>query len=98
MRRKGERPIIRRLEIWSPAHPVARAIATGDHWFGAWQRQNAIPFARLARQTGISEDRLEAMNRGDSLTRNEADALARAFGISTADLIASMPDAELVRE
>lgn len=98
MRRKGERPIPRRLDEWSPAHPVAHAIATGSKWFTAWQVQKCTPVDKLARQTGISPTRLLTIDAGDHVSRAEIDALARAWTISSADLIASMPDPALVRD
>ena len=98
MRRKGEKPIPRLLDRWSPAHPVAHAIATGSPWFQAWQMQKCTPTVRLARQTGIAAARLAAIGAGDRLSRAELDALARAWTISAGDLIASLPDPGLVEE
>lgn len=95
-RRKGERPIPRLLDSWSPKHPVAHAIATGSSWFGAWAMQKAIPQAALARQTGISTARLTAIDHGDRVSRAELDALARAWCISSCDLAASMPEPDLL--
>lgn len=97
-RRKGERPIARPLDSFSHDHPVARCIREGDPWFYAWQRQRATPFERLARQTGIAAARLMTISRGDRVSRAEVDALARAWEISTGDLIASMPSPDLVQE
>lgn len=97
-RRKGERPIVRPLDGWSHDHPVARCIREGDPWFYAWQRQRATPMERLARQTGISVPRLMTISRGDRVSRAEVDALARAWEISSGDLIASMPSPDLVQE
>jgi hypothetical protein len=95
-RRKGERPIPVQLDQWSPDHPVARAIQTGDGWFGAWQRQKCLPWVKLSRLTGIPEQRFIAIERGGPLSRSELDALARAWSVSASDLIASMPSPDLV--
>ncbi|WP_157215879.1 hypothetical protein [Flavisphingomonas formosensis] len=98
MRRKGERTIPQQLDLWSPAHPVAHAIATGSAWFHAWQMQKCTPVVQLAKQTGIAAARLAGIAAGDRLSRAEIDALARAWTISAADLIASLPDPALVRD
>lgn len=95
-RRKGERPIARPLDRWSDDHPVARTIRDGDKWFYAWLRQRATPMAKLARQTGISLPRLMTIDSGGQVSRAEVDALARAWDISSGDLIASMPSPDLV--
>lgn len=92
MRRKGERPLAKRLDSWSPEHPVAHMIATGSGWFDAWIMQKSTPLVRLARQTGISTARLMTIHAGDRVSRAEIDALACAWSISAGDLIASMPD------
>ena len=69
---------------------MAHAIATGSYWFSAWMEQKATPIGALAKQTGISAARLLAIDAGDSLSRAELDALARAWAISAGDLIASI--------
>lgn len=95
-RRKGERPIAVLLDAWSDSHPVAHAIRTGDVWFGAWQRQKCLPLAKLSRLTGIPVPRLMTLERGESIARSEVEALSRAWSVSAADLIASMPAPDLV--
>lgn len=95
-RRKGERPIPIQLDQWAHDHPVAHAIRTGDTWFGAWQRQKCIPLAKLSRMTGIPVQRFSAIHYNGPLSRAELDALACAWSVSAADLIASMPTPGLV--
>ncbi|BAV65774.1 hypothetical protein [Sphingobium cloacae] len=95
-RHKGARPLVRHLDSWSEGHPVAHAIRTGDCWFGAWQRQACMPLAKLSRLTGIPIQRFSAIEYGGPVSRAEVDALARAWSISTADLIASIPNADQV--
>jgi len=95
-RRKGKRPIARPLDRWSDDHPVARTTREGDKWSYAWLRQRATPMAKLAQQTGISLPRLMTIDRGGQVSRAEVDALARAWDISSGDLIASMPSPDLV--
>lgn len=97
MRRKGEKPLPVRLDAWTADHPVANSIADGSDWFDAWLMQRATPIARLAKQTGISGTRLLTIAAGDQVSQAEVDALARAWSISSADLIASMPDKSVVR-
>ena len=95
-RRKGEKPVIAPLDRWSPDHPVAHMIATGSKWFSAWVAQKATPIFQLARKTGIKPARLMALEMGDYISRAELDAISVAWGVSTGDLIASMPDPSLV--
>lgn len=90
MRRKGERPIPISLDHWHRKHPVARTIATGSHWFEAWLMQNNTPLIRLEVLTGIPKRRFIAIQLGDDVSRAEIDALARAWSISSNDLIASI--------
>lgn len=97
-RRKGERPVPQQLDRWAPDHPVAHMVKTGTRWFSAWQMQKCVATSRLAKMTGMSERRLEAISRGDYLSRAELDALAIAWGVSAGDLIASMPSPHLVVE
>jgi hypothetical protein len=78
MRRKGERPVAKLLDSWSPTHPVSRAIATGSTWFQAWAEQKGTPLGKLTRSTGMSQARLLAIDGGDRLSRAELDALAIA--------------------
>ncbi len=94
--RKGEQPVPRQLDRWSPGHPVARVIASGTRWFDAWVGQKTTHYARLEKLTGIPARRLNTLSEGGSVSRAEVDALARAWCVSTADLIASMPDPSVV--
>lgn len=91
-RRKGERPIERPLDRFTPDHPVARTISQGDHWFYAWLAQKSTPLVRLARITGIPAERFFPIQRGGDVSRAELDALARAWSVSTQDLIRSMAE------
>jgi hypothetical protein len=96
MRRKGERRVPTRLVEITPASPVVRSIAEGDHWFNAWVAEACTPWARLARMTGIPSSRFYAFMAGDRISRAEIDALARAWSVSGADLISTLPDPSLV--
>ena len=84
------------LDRWAPDHPVAHMISTGTQWFTAWQMQKCVATFRLAKITGMSERRLEAISRGDCISRAELGALAIAWGVSAGDLIASMTTPHLV--
>lgn len=95
MARRRNVPIIPR-PLHTDATVVARRIETGDNWFTAWQQQMATPWSKLARLTGISQARFAAISHGDSVSRPELEALAKAWGASTEALIASMPDASIV--
>lgn len=90
MRRKGERLIPKKLERWDEHGHIAQSIATGTHWLDAWLMQNGTPYVRLSALTGIPIQRFPAITRGDAVSRAELDALARAWSMSTGDLIASI--------
>jgi hypothetical protein len=90
MRHKGQRAIPITLDQWSSSHPVAADIRDGTHWFHAWLAQKCTPYARLAKLTGIPPRRFDAILRGDLVSRAEIDALARAWSVSTNDLIKSI--------
>jgi len=98
MRRKGERRIPKRLRVLTPDAPVLRNIAEGSHWFYAWLSEECTPLAPLSRLTGIPPRRLDAINAGDRVSRAEIDALARAWSVSSEDLISTLPDPTLVVE
>jgi len=98
MRRKGERPVPKRLAVLAPDSPVRRLMAEGDHWFDAWVAEASTPWARLARDTGIPIRRFIAISGGGHLSRTELEALARAWSVSSTDLISTLPDLSLVVE
>lgn len=96
MRRKGEQPVAKRLVRITETSPVVIAIAEGDHWFDAWVAEACTPWGKLARLTGIPGPRFTAIRRGDKISRAEVDALARAWSVSSEDLISTLPDRDLV--
>ncbi|NML88386.1 hypothetical protein HHL26_04810 [Sphingobium sp. TB-6] len=97
-RRKGERPVDK-SQFYAPydeTHPVARAIRTGSRWFEAWQFQNALPTVRLAKLTGIPQPRISELHYGAAVTEAEVSALAAAYGVQPSDIIASLPNPQLL--
>lgn len=96
MTHKGQKPVLVKLDRWTPSHPVANAIATGSYWFAAWMEQKATPLGMLSKQTAISAPGLLAIDAGDRVSRAELDALAWAWSASTGDLIASIGDATTI--
>jgi hypothetical protein len=90
--RKGEQPVSKQVVSWSPDHPVAHNMARGSEWFSAWIGQMATPYDRLAKKTRILVARLQEIDHGAVITRAEIEALAKAWWITPAGLIASMPD------
>jgi len=97
-RRKGERPIDKSqfCRPYDETHPVAHAIRTGSRWFLAWQFQYGFSDARLVKQLGIAPDRLRQLDHGAPVLQAEVDALAAAYGVQPSDIIASLPDPELL--
>lgn len=92
-RRKGERPVARPLDRFHDGHPVAHRLRTGDHWMQAWVGQKSTPLSVLTRATGIPVPRLLSIMPGAEVSRAELDALARAWSISTGDLVISIGEA-----
>lgn len=90
-RRKGEKPVERRIAPLTPSSPVMRMIADGDRWFYAFMFQYSTPLYRLAKETGISQDRLQMIAAGEAITHDEVDALARAWWVTSEDLIGALP-------
>lgn len=97
-RRKGAAKLPRDLYYrpYDEAHPVARAIATGSHWFDAWCFQYALTWPRLKRATGITPARAMQIARGAPIAPAELVDLAKACGVQPPDIIASLPDAALL--
>ena len=82
------------LDHYSDRHPVAHMIATGSYWVSAWLAQKSTPLAALARTTGIPIARLSTIStKGTEVSRAEIDALARAWSVSSEDLIRSIDGA-----
>lgn len=96
MRRKGEQPVVKREDHWTPTHPVGHMIRTGSRWFSAWRVYKGYPIERLARASGIAVGRIWAVEMGGALARDELDALADVWLISADDLIASMPSPDML--
>ena len=97
-RRKGEKRLAKPLMTITPETAVVRSIVGGTPWFHAWMVQECTPLASLARKTGIPLARIEALEHGGRVSGAEVDALARAWCVSSADLISTMPDPSLLVE
>ena len=96
MRRKGERPVAMSWPAYGPWHPVARMIARGDRWLLAWTMQSCVPYERLAKRTGLSIERIFAIEQGSSLNLAELQALADAWKADLTSVIASLPNRSLL--
>lgn len=79
------------------------AVVAGDahdrrwrHMVQPWTFQQSTPLVRLARMTGLTVARLDAIEHGDRVSRDEIDALARAWSVSAEGLIGTLPDRSLV--
>ncbi|MGE4321757.1 MAG: helix-turn-helix domain-containing protein [Sphingobium sp.] len=80
------------------AHPVAHAIRTGSGWFDAWQFQHGYGDAALAKATGLAPARIRLLSLGDRVRMSEIDLLAVAYGVQPSDIIASLPDPDLLQQ
>ena len=89
MTKPGELP-------WNPYEAVAQAMATGDSWLFAWCSQSNVPFRRLDREAKIPDWRLAELDHGSPATRDEIDALAKAWRIDADDIIGTLPSGALV--
>lgn len=92
VRRKGERPVPKKIRDYLPGHPVARRIAEGDPWLNAWIGQMATPWPTLTRKARIASERLEQLNRGADPTDAEIEALAGVWRVPPAGLRASIEE------
>ncbi|WP_199555291.1 hypothetical protein [Sandaracinobacteroides hominis] len=97
-RRKGERPVQKRLADAHLVNLMRRSIASGSDWFQAWQGQECTPLHQLSKLTGIPTRRLQTLPYGGAVSRAEIDALARAWCVSTSDLISTLPNPALIVE
>lgn len=98
MRRVADHRPARAWPDWGPQHPVARTIATGNHWLDAWTAETSTPWDRLERTSGVSVGRLMAMASGGRLTRAELDKPAAAWKADAAQVIASLGDPLLLAD
>jgi len=96
-RRKGEKPVVHSLLLWSKDGPIAHKIKTGDHWLYAWIAQQAVPMPTLSRRSGVSLDRLDALWRGHDAAADELEALSGPFCTDVASLRASIAFERAVR-
>jgi hypothetical protein len=95
MRRKGEKKVGKHWPPYDDKHPIAHRIRTGDNWFYAWMAETA-PLVILEKRSGIPFGRLLGIDLYDKVTRAEVDALARAWGAPLEDVLASIPDPQMV--
>lgn len=90
--RKGERPVEKIERPYDPSHPVASAIADGDHWLDAWLGQMCTPWDMITRKTGISQERIEALTDDDMPTDAEIAALAKLWWTTAEGLRVSIAE------
>lgn len=85
-------------EPYGPDHVIARSIGEGTPWFNAWVFQYCTNYPTLKKLTGITIERADALSRGATITRAELDVLAKACGAQPSDIIASLPDPQLLKD
>jgi hypothetical protein len=97
MRRKGEKAVVHPPVEWSERCTIAQMIRSGDSWLYAWFVQTNIRgIEKLAKQATISEERLNALWRGEEPTDSELEVLAGPFRTDSASLRASVEYARAV--
>jgi hypothetical protein len=91
MRRKGEKAVVHPPVEWSETCTIAQMIRSGDGWFYAWFVQtNNRGIEKLAKQAAISEERLNALWRGEEPTDRELEVLVGPFRTDARSLRASV--------
>jgi hypothetical protein len=96
-RRKGELPIVKTVRDYTPGHPVAKMIATGDFWVNAWIVQMTTPWTIIAKRTGIKERRLRAFEAGSVPSPAEIDGLAALWHVPPEGLRQSIDSSNALR-
>ena len=81
---------------WNPFQAVAQAMAAGDSWLFAWSTQSSVPFRRLHREAKVPDWRLTEIDRGSPVTREEIEALAKAWRVDVDDIVSMLPPGALV--
>lgn len=76
---------------YGPDCPVARMIATGNTWFDAWRCQYVT-----RRKLAIPAGRIEQLRGGAPVLASEIAVLAAHYGVPAQDIIASLPDPDLL--
>lgn len=90
VRRKGEQKIPKIVREYTPDHPVARMIASGDCWVNAWVVQMTTPWAIIAKRTGINEKRLREFEGGAEPSPIEIETLAVLWYVTPQGLTESI--------
>jgi len=76
---------------WDPLPAVAQGIASGEPWIIAWALQSTTPYRLLSRESGISEQRLDDLYRGASVSHAEIAALAKVWRIGIDQVMLTLP-------
>jgi len=82
---------LKRLDQGPPLHAVMQAIAEGDHWLLAWNRQTAVIYRLLGKESGLGDERLRAIEAGSPATDAEITALAKAWKVDPAAVAGTLP-------
>ena len=82
---------LKSVDLGPPVQAVMQAIADGEHWLLAWNRQTDIIYRLLAKESGIGKDRLRAIEAGEMATRAEVTALARTWRVDARAVENTLP-------
>jgi hypothetical protein len=90
MRRKGERPVVHQPISWPEAHTIRRRIESGDRWLYAWIAQQCAGGGKLAKKSGMTQERIDEIFYGAEPTEEELTLLAVPLRTDAITLRASM--------
>jgi hypothetical protein len=81
---------------WGPLPAVAQAIADGEPWLLAWTLHSTTPYRLLARESGVSIQRLDELYRGAAVSMEELAALARVWRVDLKQVLPTLPAGVMV--
>jgi hypothetical protein len=82
---------LKMVDTGPPLHAVMQAIAEGEHWLLAWNRQSTTIYRLLGKESSISNDRLREIEAGADVTIEEVVALARTWRVDPAAVVVTLP-------
>lgn len=74
---------------------MAQAIADGEPWLLAWTLHSTTSYRLLARESGVSDQRLDELYRGAIVSVEELAALARVWRVDLEQVRLTLPTGAL---